>query len=204
MKKLMLLGAVAALAASALPGAAAAGRFTGVVVAKDSARHTVAVVIGKQVRTVRTAKLGGLVHRRRRRWTACSATASSSWCSCARRPPGQPLHRRAGPDRQAHRHVGDGQHRERVAALRRRHRSSLDSGRARLRVRVHGVRAALRGARPHGRRRARMPALRRHERPPPALRLRRSRRVEPAELRADGGRRRLLRRLVRLRSLDRP
>ncbi len=48
MKKLMLLGAVVALAASALPGAAAAGRFTGVVVAKDTARHTVAVVIGKQ------------------------------------------------------------------------------------------------------------------------------------------------------------
>ncbi len=60
MKKLMLLGAVVALAASALPGAAAAGRFTGVVVAKDSARHTVAVVIGKQVRTVRTARLAGL------------------------------------------------------------------------------------------------------------------------------------------------
>ena len=58
MKKLMLLGAVVALAASALPGAAAAGRFTGVVVAKDSARHTIAVVIGKQVRTVRTARLG--------------------------------------------------------------------------------------------------------------------------------------------------
>jgi len=53
----MLLGAVVALAASALPGAAAAGRFTGVVVAKDTARHTVAVVIGKQVRTVRTAGL---------------------------------------------------------------------------------------------------------------------------------------------------
>src|SRR5690349_15689981 len=56
MKKLMLLGAVAALAASALPGAAAAGRFTGVVVAKDTARHTMAVVSGKQVRTVRVAR----------------------------------------------------------------------------------------------------------------------------------------------------
>src|SRR5689334_20164457 len=56
MKKLMLLGAVMALAASALPGAAAAGQFTGVVVAKDSARQTIAVVIGKQVRTVRIAK----------------------------------------------------------------------------------------------------------------------------------------------------
>ncbi len=39
MKKLMPLGAVVALAATVLPGAAAAGRFTGVVIAKDTARH---------------------------------------------------------------------------------------------------------------------------------------------------------------------
>jgi hypothetical protein len=56
MKKLMLLGAVVALAASGLPGAAAAARFSGVVVAKDTARHTLAVVTGNQVRTVRTTK----------------------------------------------------------------------------------------------------------------------------------------------------
>jgi hypothetical protein len=47
----MLLGAVVALAATALPGAAAAGRFTGVVVAKDTARHTITVGSGRQVRT---------------------------------------------------------------------------------------------------------------------------------------------------------
>ena len=67
MKKLMLLGAVVALAASALPGAAAAGRFTGVVVAKDTARHTVAVVIGKQ----------------RSPCAATSSAASGSWSRLA-------------------------------------------------------------------------------------------------------------------------
>jgi hypothetical protein len=63
MKKLIVLGALAALAASALPGAAAAGRFTGVVVAKDTARHTIAVVSGRQVRTVRSAKLAAVGRR---------------------------------------------------------------------------------------------------------------------------------------------
>ena len=68
-----------------------------------------------------------------------------------------------------------------------------------LRVRLHGVRVALRGARPR-RGAGRLPRLRRDERLAPVLLLRRARRHE-------GGnrwwRRRLLRRLLRLRPLGR-
>ncbi len=65
MKRLTLLGAVAVVAASALPGVATAARLTGVVVAKDSARHTIAVAAGTTVRTVRVAKLGAVAVGRR-------------------------------------------------------------------------------------------------------------------------------------------
>ena len=65
MKRLTLLGAVAVVAASALPGMADAARLTGVVVAKDSARHTIAVASGSTVRTVRVAKLGAAAVGRR-------------------------------------------------------------------------------------------------------------------------------------------
>ena len=60
MKRLTLLGAVAVVAASALPGMASAARLSGVVVAKDSARHTIALASSGQVRTVRIAKLGAV------------------------------------------------------------------------------------------------------------------------------------------------
>src|SRR5581483_2495900 len=65
-----------------------------------------------------------------------------------------------------------------------------------LRVRVHGVRVAFRGARPR-RGAGRLPGLRRDERLPPVLLLRRARREQGR----DGRRRRVLRRLLRLRSL---
>jgi hypothetical protein len=65
MKRLTLLGAVAAIAVSALPGMASAARLSGVVVAKDSARHTIAVASSGQVRTVRVAKLGAVAVGRR-------------------------------------------------------------------------------------------------------------------------------------------
>jgi hypothetical protein len=65
MKRLTLLGAVAALAVSALPGMASAARINGVVVAKDAARHTIAVASSGQVRTVRVSKLGAVAVGRR-------------------------------------------------------------------------------------------------------------------------------------------
>jgi hypothetical protein len=60
MKKLALLGAVAALAAVALPGAAMAGQLSGVVVAKDAARRSVALATRGDVQTVRTTRFGAL------------------------------------------------------------------------------------------------------------------------------------------------
>jgi hypothetical protein len=60
MKKLALLGAVAGLAAVALPGAAMAGQLSGVVVAKDAARRSVALATRGDVHTVRTARFGAL------------------------------------------------------------------------------------------------------------------------------------------------
>jgi hypothetical protein len=65
MKRLTLLGAIVAVAAIGLPGVASAARISGVVVAKDSARKTVVVVSGGQVRTVRIAKLGSVAVGRR-------------------------------------------------------------------------------------------------------------------------------------------
>jgi hypothetical protein len=60
MKRLALLGAVAALAAVALPGVATAGELSGVVVAKDAARRSVAVASRGDVHTLRTARFGAL------------------------------------------------------------------------------------------------------------------------------------------------
>jgi hypothetical protein len=60
MKRLALLGAVAALAAVALPALATAGQLSGVVVAKDAARRSVAVATRGDVHTVRTARFGAL------------------------------------------------------------------------------------------------------------------------------------------------
>src|SRR4051794_21610991 len=65
MKRLTLLGVVAAVAAIALPGMASAARLSGVVVAKDSARHTIAVASSGQVRTLRVARLGAVAVGRR-------------------------------------------------------------------------------------------------------------------------------------------
>src|SRR5258708_2617051 len=78
------------------------------------------------------------------------------------------------------------------------HPQVYPEGRADLRVRLHGVRVALRGARP-GRRGGRLPRLHRDERLEAVLHVRRSRGDEAARLRR--WRRRLLRRLLRLRSL---
>jgi hypothetical protein len=60
MKRLALLGAVATLVAVAVPGVASAGQLSGVVVAKDAARRSVAVATRGDVRTVRTARFGAL------------------------------------------------------------------------------------------------------------------------------------------------
>jgi hypothetical protein len=65
MKRLTLLGAIVAAAAIGLPGVASAARISGVVVAKDSARKTVAVASGGQVRTIRIARLGTVAVGRR-------------------------------------------------------------------------------------------------------------------------------------------
>src|SRR4051812_35580903 len=73
-------------------------------------------------------------------------------------------------------------------------------GDADLRVRLHAVRVALRGARPRGRP-AGLPRLRRSRRPEAVLGVRHARRGRPTELRTDGSGRRMLRRLVRLRAL---
>ena len=67
-----------------------------------------------------------------------------------------------------------------------------------LRIRVHEVRVALRGARPR-RRVAQVPRLLEREGAEAVLRLRDARRGVDAELRPDGCGRRLLRRLLRLR-----
>ena len=72
MKRMLLLGAVVALAAIALPSAAMAGRLSGVVVAKDAARRSVAVAARGEVRTVRTKRFGALMVGRR--VTATGAT----------------------------------------------------------------------------------------------------------------------------------
>ena len=77
--------------------------------------------------------------------------------------------------------------------------SRVHYGRADLRVRLHGVRVAFRGARP-GRGADRLPGLLRDERRAPVLLVRRARRREDAVASA-AGRRRLLRRLLRLRPL---
>jgi hypothetical protein len=60
MKRFVLLGAVVAVAAIALPSAAMAGRLSGVVVAKDAARRSVAIAVRGEVRTVRTTRFGVL------------------------------------------------------------------------------------------------------------------------------------------------
>jgi hypothetical protein len=72
MKRLALLGAVAALAAVALPGVATAGQLSGVVVAKDAARRSVAVASRGDVHTLRTARFGAL--KLGQRVTAAGAT----------------------------------------------------------------------------------------------------------------------------------
>ena len=79
-------------------------------------------------------------------------------------------------------------------------RSRVHSARADLRVRMHGVRVALRGARPLERPGRDVPRVRRGEGPQAALELRRARRRVEARLqRPVRWRRRMLRRLVRLR-----
>src|SRR5436190_15346865 len=70
-----------------------------------------------------------------------------------------------------------------------------------LRIRLHDVRVALRGARPK-RRDAEVPRLLEREGAEAVLGLRHARRPVDAQLRADGGRRRVLRRLLRLRPLE--
>ena len=78
--------------------------------------------------------------------------------------------------------------------------ATVHSARADLRVRVHGVRVALRRARPLERSGRDLPRVRRREGPEAALELRRPRRsLEAGVQRPLGRRRRLLRRLVRLR-----
>jgi hypothetical protein len=72
MKRMALLGALVALAAIALPSAAMAGRLSGVVVAKDAARRSVAIAARGEVRTVRTNRFGAL--KVGRRVTATGAT----------------------------------------------------------------------------------------------------------------------------------
>jgi hypothetical protein len=72
MKRLALLGAVAALAAVVLPGVATAGQLSGVVVAKDAARRSVAVASRGDVHTLRTVRFGAL--KLGQRVTAAGAT----------------------------------------------------------------------------------------------------------------------------------
>src|SRR4029450_9662290 len=74
-------------------------------------------------------------------------------------------------------------------------------GDADLRVRVHGVRVALRGARPE-RGSGQLPGLRRLERAQAVLRVRDSRHRRAAELRRDDALRRLLWRKLWLRALS--
>src|SRR6187455_1036925 len=82
-----------------------------------------------------------------------------------------------------------------------RRSTPLDYVRADLRVRLHEVRVAFRGARPQ-RRDAELPGLLERECPEAVLDVRDPRRAVGAELRPDGGRRRrLLRRRLRLRPL---
>src|SRR5262245_23013960 len=80
--------------------------------------------------------------------------------------------------------------------------ATLHSAGADLRVRVHGVRVALRGARPLERTGGDMPGVRSGEGAQAVLELRGARRVVEAGVQRPLGRRRgMLRRLVRLRPL---
>ncbi len=95
MKRICLVGVLAALAASTLTGTAAAGTVSGVVVAKDPARQALGVASRGQVRTVRTARFARVAVGQRLLATG-SSLADGSFSARTLRVSGRAKHVRFG------------------------------------------------------------------------------------------------------------